>query len=50
MNQSLVMFGGNILKVFTRPIAVLFLFFAIISGGWPYFMSGFKKMSGKNRT
>lgn len=50
MYQSLVMFDGNILKVFTRPIAVLFLFFAVISVGWPYFMSGFKKLSRKNRT
>lgn len=36
LQQSLIMFHGNILLVFTRPIAVLFFLFGVISLSWPF--------------
>ncbi len=36
LQQSLIMFHGNILLVFTRPIAVMFFLFGVVSLSWPF--------------
>jgi len=44
VDMSLVMFNNNLLKIFTRPLAVLFIIFTILSLAWPYFA---KKLTPK---
>lgn len=45
--QTGVMFGGNMALIFTRPIAVLFIFFILFSIFWPIIRQAFAKRKEK---